>query len=41
MTELAGVMTAAAEVEAFCQSHGWQFCFIGGIAVRYGMAPAR
>jgi hypothetical protein len=31
-------MAAAAEVEAFCQSQGWRFCFIGGIAVqRWGM----
>ncbi len=31
-------MAAAAEVEAFCQARGWQFCFIGGIAVqRWGM----
>lgn len=38
MNELAGVMAAAAEVEAFCQAQGWRFCFIGGIAVqRWGM----
>jgi hypothetical protein len=38
MTELAGVIAAAAEVEAFCRSAGWRFCFIGGIAVqRWGM----
>ncbi len=31
-------MLAAAEVEAFCRSRGWKFCFIGGIAVqRWGM----
>jgi hypothetical protein len=38
MRELAGVMQAAAEVQAFCQGQGWQFCFIGGMAVqRWGM----
>jgi hypothetical protein len=38
MSELAGVMAAAAEVEGFCRSNGWRFCFIGGIAVqRWGM----
>ena len=38
MTGLADVMTAAAEVQAFCQSRGWRFYFIGGIAVqRWGM----
>jgi hypothetical protein len=38
MSDLAGVMAAAAEVEAFCQNQGWRFCFIGGIAVqRWGM----
>ena len=38
MTGLADVILAAAEVEAFCRDHGWQFCFIGGVAVqRWGM----
>jgi len=38
MTELAGVMAAAAEVEAFCRARGWRYCFIGGVAVqRWGM----
>ena len=38
MTGLDGVILAAAEVEAFCRDHGWQFCFIGGVAVqRWGM----
>src|SRR5579864_5144154 len=38
MTEESGVMAAAAEVENFCRSQGWQFCFIGGVAVqRWGM----
>lgn len=31
------VMKAAAELQALCQSQGWRFCFIGGIAVmRWG-----
>lgn len=38
MSEIAGVIAAAAEVEAFCRRQGWGFCFIGGIAVqRWGM----
>jgi hypothetical protein len=38
MSDLDGVMRAAAEVEGFCRSRGWKFCFIGGIAVqRWGM----
>ncbi|HWW87951.1 MAG TPA: nucleotidyl transferase AbiEii/AbiGii toxin family protein [Vicinamibacterales bacterium] len=38
MSDLAGVLAAAAEVEAFCRNQGWRFCFIGGIAVqRWGM----
>lgn len=38
MTAPAGVIAAAAEVEAFCRGEGWRFCFIGGIAVqRWGM----
>lgn len=38
MTELKGVMSAAAEVEAFCRDKRWQFCFIGGVAVqRWGV----
>lgn len=31
------VINAAAELQALCQSRGWQFCFIGGLAVlRWG-----
>ncbi len=38
MTGVEGAIAAAAEVEAFCRSQGWRFCFIGGIAVqRWGM----
>jgi len=39
MNELAGVMAAAAEVEAFCRNRQWQFCFIGAIAVQRWGAP--
>jgi hypothetical protein len=39
MTGLADVMTAAAEVQAFCQSRGWRFCFIGGVAVQRWGTP--
>jgi len=28
------VIKAAAELQAVCQSQGWQFCFIGGLAVQ-------
>jgi hypothetical protein len=28
------VIRAAAELQAVCQSHGWQFCFIGGLALQ-------
>lgn len=31
MTE---VIQAAAELQAICLAHGWQFCFIGGLAVQ-------
>lgn len=34
MIHLPGVLAAAGEVQDFCQKHGWQFCFIGGIAVQ-------
>lgn len=31
------VLDAAAELQEFCRSHQWRFCFIGGIAVlRWG-----
>ncbi len=39
MNELAGIFTAAAEVEAFCRGRGWRFCFIGGIAVQRWGSP--
>jgi Nucleotidyl transferase AbiEii toxin, Type IV TA system len=28
------ILAAATEVEAFCSTRGWRFCFIGGIAVQ-------
>jgi hypothetical protein len=28
------VIQAAAELQAVCQSQGWQFCFIGGLALQ-------
>ncbi|HYW69582.1 MAG TPA: nucleotidyl transferase AbiEii/AbiGii toxin family protein [Pyrinomonadaceae bacterium] len=34
-----GVLSAAAEVQAFCDGQGWQFCFIGGIALQRWAEP--
>ena len=34
MIDLPGVLSAAAEVQRFCQERGWRFCFIGGVAVQ-------
>src|SRR5437016_14231755 len=28
------ILSAASELEQFCSARGWQFCFIGGIAVQ-------
>jgi hypothetical protein len=28
------ILAAATEVDAFCHSHGWRYCFIGGVAVQ-------
>jgi hypothetical protein len=28
------ILAAASEVEAFCDSYGWRYCFIGGVAVQ-------
>src|ERR1051325_985092 len=39
MNELAGGLGAAAEVEAICRAEGWQFCFIGAVAVQRWGAP--
>lgn len=33
------VLSAAAELQSFCQSHSWRFCFIGGIAVQRWSEP--
>jgi hypothetical protein len=33
------VIQAAAELQAICQSHGWQFCFIGGLALQRWSEP--
>ena len=33
------LLEAAQEIQQFCRSHNWRFCFIGGIAVqRWGEA---
>lgn len=34
MIHLPGVLTAAGEVQDFCQRLGWRFCFIGGVALQ-------
>ena len=36
MTE---VIQAAAELQAICESHDWQFCFIGGVALQRWSEP--
>jgi hypothetical protein len=33
------LLAAALEVQSFCEDQGWQFCFIGGIAVLRWGAP--
>jgi len=33
------VIQAAAELQAVCQSEGWQFCFIGGLALQRWSEP--
>ena len=33
------VIQAAGELQAVCQSHDWQFCFIGGLALQRWSAP--
>ena len=33
------VIQAAAELQAVCQSQGWQFCFIGGLALQRWSEP--
>ncbi len=39
MSAVEGVILAASEVQTFCQSQGWRFCFIGGIAVQRWGTP--
>lgn len=34
MILLARVLSAAGEVQHFCERQGWRFCFIGGVAVQ-------
>jgi hypothetical protein len=34
MIHLPGVLTAAVEVQRFCEARGWSFCLIGGVAVQ-------
>lgn len=29
-----GLIRAAADLQAVCESHGWRYCFIGGLAVQ-------
>ena len=31
-TDLSKILKAALEIQAFCESRGWKFCFIGGLA---------
>ncbi len=33
------ILRAAAEVQRFCEEHGWKFCFIGGLAVQRWADP--
>ena len=33
------VIQAAAELQAVCESHGWKFCFIGGLALQRWSEP--
>ncbi len=39
MNHLVGVLAAAADLETFCRSREWKFCFIGGIAVQRWGTP--
>jgi hypothetical protein len=34
-----GVITAAAEIQAFCERRAWRFCFIGGLALQRWAEP--
>jgi len=33
------IIQAAAELQTLCQSHGWAFCFIGGVALQRWSEP--
>jgi hypothetical protein len=35
------VIQAAAELQDICQSQGWQFCFIGGVALQRWSEPRK
>ena len=39
MSEANRLLAAAAEIQAFCTSAGWKFCFIGGVAVQHWGEP--
>jgi Nucleotidyl transferase AbiEii toxin, Type IV TA system len=34
-----GVISAAAELQTFCERQGWSFCFIGGVALQRWSEP--
>src|SRR5436190_6489684 len=34
-----GVISAAAEIQAFCDRQGWRFCFIGGLTLQRWAEP--
>ena len=33
-TDLSKVLKAALEIQAFCESRDWKYCFIGGLALQ-------
>ncbi|MBM3888600.1 MAG: nucleotidyl transferase AbiEii/AbiGii toxin family protein [Verrucomicrobia bacterium] len=39
MNALEDVLAAAAELQGFCESQHWRFCFIGGVAVQRWGSP--
>jgi hypothetical protein len=34
-----GIISAAAELQTFCERQGWSFCFIGGVALQRWSEP--
>ena len=38
-TDLSKILKAALEIQAFCESRGWKFCFIGGLAFQPWVNP--